>query len=514
MHRSWSPAALYLLVALAFAGCATTDQDVHLAPLFSNLATAGGGREIEGIFGALRIRRPDPKAPVNEWALRPLMSQKLYAGGDTRAWFLVPLGTDNHRGTEHIFQLLPLIRYQTDIDEQGQPEWRLLMLPGILWSQDNSGKRRRAVFPFGGVTEHWITFDKIVFWLFPIYLRTERAGQISTSFLWPFFNYTYGPRGTSFRFFPLVGRSHIEGSHDRWFFLWPIFHWHKNHVAKPEPEDSWMIWPLIGHKSRGSFRAWSFLWPFFGYSYDKESGFWAWDGLWPAIRFLRPGKDDPKAPYRTRLWPLYSYYKGDNLESTWVLWPFANSRVDSDRFGVRRSLYFVPIWQNWERTSPTGVKSSWKKFWPLWQASLDEDGHARFAFPALSPLWNLPLIDDHYAWLYELLTRDTYNVEGKLRVKERSWGGFWRRETDENEDRASLVGVWAQRRYAHDGEELVEHSMFFGLLRWRSHPTRRGDWPELMKPAFPGPGWPAQREARPPGSAVPAWAVLPPERGP
>lgn len=488
--------ALWILLACALAGCASFDQDVHLAPFYTNISTAGGGRELEAIAGVVRVRRPVPKAPVNEWAFRPLMSEKYLENGDWKSWFLVPLGTEKQLGSEYTLQLLPVMRYVHDIDEQGQPEWRLLTLPGVIWQRDNSGRIVNAIFPFGGVIENFLTFDRIVFALFPLYLRTERSGQISISFIWPIFNYTHGPLGKSFRIWPLFGHLHQAGNYDRWFFLWPFFHIQHNYLGSPTPESRWMFWPFYGRTRRGSYRAWSFIWPVFGYAHDSRTGFWSWDGPWPLVRILRPGVGEgPDAPYRTRLWPFYSYYRGDGLESTWVLWPIINSRIDTDAFGVRHSKYLIPLWQNWERVGPAGERTSWTKLWPLYQTYVEPD-NSRFAFPALNPLWRTPVMDDHYAFIYELITRETRTEDGHVRVSDRSWGGIWRRESDENEDRASLAGVWASRSYEREGEDVVEHSLLFGLVRWRSYPKRPGVWPDLMRPAFPGPGWPAQRARR------------------
>src|SRR5688572_11063043 len=46
--------ALALVLALAAAGCVSFDQDLHLSPLWSDLSTAVGGREREGLAGVVR----------------------------------------------------------------------------------------------------------------------------------------------------------------------------------------------------------------------------------------------------------------------------------------------------------------------------------------------------------------------------------------------------------------------------------------------------------------------------
>jgi hypothetical protein len=174
--------------------------------------------------------------------------------------------------------------------------------------------------------------------------------------------------------------------------------------------------------------------------------------------------------------------------------PLINCREEVDMLGTRKSFFFVPLVQDWTATSTAGVKSSWSKLWPLFQNFEDGD-KGRMAIPALNPLWHEAEIDDMYAWIYEQFTRE---VDGP-RTSIRTWGNIFRREIDENEDRSYLSFLWSRRAYRAQAEARVEHSLLFGLLRWRSYPERAGFWPDLMAPAFPGPGWPMQRnQATPP----------------
>lgn len=484
----WAAGLLAVLVALFASSCATYGHDIALAPVWTNISTAGGGNEIEAIAGAVRVRRKRPAGPLHDWALRPFVKETFEENGDATARFLVPLGRRTRTATSYFWQLLLVARYERTLDEQGRPQWQLLSIPGILWSQDNSGRTVRAFFPFGGVIERWLTIDRMDFALFPLFVRTQREGQISTSILWPVFNYTYGPRGTSYRIWPFYGRLRQEGRYDRHFVLWPLLHWQRNALSSNTSESRWMFWPFYGHTRRGNYRADTVLWPFFGYSRDRKTGFFAWDGPWPLVRILRPGSDDPDGPRRTRFWPFWSRYEGDGLKSEWFAFPLVNVREEVDVDGTRKSQYLIPVWQHWDRRTKAGVESSWSKLWPLYQ-NYTEAQTSRFALPALNPMWHMPEIDDHYAWIYELITRE---VDGP-RLRERTWGNLYRREKDEVEDRAYVSFLWSKRDYRAAGERRVEYSVLFGLLRWRSFPEKAGEWPDLLLPAFPGPGWPATR---------------------
>jgi hypothetical protein len=474
---------------MALAGCAAAGADVHLSPVVSRLRTAGGGSEVEALAGAVRVRRTRPDAPVAEWALRPLVSRREEVDGDHTMRYLVPFGIDRDYGEEHLTQLLPIYRYHSFPDVHGHPEWRLLVFPVLLWSGDVHGRVLRAVFPIGGVAEHFLSFDRLTFILFPLLLKTERGEVTSWHVLWPIFCTSSDVQGSrGWRVWPLYGSARAP-SHERYFLLWPIFHYHRNnlHGTEEQRETKWMVFPLIGRTSAGSFWSWSVLWPFFGLSRNPENGFWAWDGPWPLVRIQRPGTSGLAT--RTRFWPFWSTFVNERLDSTWVVWPLFNRRVERYPDGERHGEYFVPLWQSWERTGPEGERrESWTKLWPLYQRH--EEGPAwRQALPALNPLWHTPVIDDHYAWIYELWTRE----QGAAGRRERSWGGIWRRESDALEERSYLAGLWSRRKYRAEGHTVRETSLCFGLLRWRT----RSDRTSLLRPAFPGPGWPAERGAPP-----------------
>jgi hypothetical protein len=478
------PSALLPLAAAFLSGCATFEEDVHLSPLFSNLSTAGGGREVEALAGSIRVRRPLPSADVNEWAWRPLVSKKYEDNGDAALRYVVPFGLRTERGDETVTRFSPIYRYHELYDEQRRPEWRLLIFPIVLWSKNADGRVVRALFPLGGVIERFLSYDQIVFGLFPVYMRTVRGERTSHHVLWPIFGYSNEDGRKSYRFWPFYGVSRDE-DHERYFALWPIFHWHENDLRKPEEqrETKKGVLPFYGTTERDTFRSWGVLWPFFGWSRDTASGFRSFDGPWPLVRIQRPGESE--AAYRTRLWPLYSFYRDQALESTWVPWPLYNRRVETYHDGVRRAEFFIPFWQNWRRTGEDGEElRTWTKFWPLYQEYTAGD-HSRTALPALNPLWHTPVVDDHYAWVYELYTREE-EATGK---RERAWGNLWRRDVDGGEERTYLTGLWSRRKYTFRGEKVRETSLLLGLLRWRED----ADGVHWMRPAMPGPGWPAER---------------------
>lgn len=475
---------LLLAAFLLLCGCASLREERNLAPLFTSLSRAGGGVEIEALGGIVRSRRAFPGAPYDQFALRPFMIRDRTPKGDAFSHFLTPFGTSKSSGTDYSWQLLPLARYDRSVTEAGELEWTFFSLPGIYWARRADGRVLRAVFPFGGVMEDAFSFDRLVFVLFPLYARSERDGRVTYSFIFPIFALTRGETGSGWRIWPIYGTSKVYGSYERYFLLWPIFHWQRNNMWAPreKQEVKWMIFPLVGRVTRDSYHSTSILWPFFGYARDEKVDFWSFDGPWPIVRFHHDPQGDT---FRERIWPLYSHFHGDGLDSTWYLWPIINVRTEVYSDMEKNGVYILPFWQSWKREDDATGRSSFHKLWPLYQVERAEGHGSKFAFPALNPLWRTPEIDEMYAWIYELYRRE--RVDDILR--ERSWLGIYRREKDGLEDRASITGLWARRRYG-PGKGITEYSLIFGLLRWRKAASGSLEW---LVPAMPGPGWPLAR---------------------
>lgn len=483
---TWRTPLLVLALVLNSA-CAGINSERHLAPLVTTLSLAEGHRETEALGGILLNRRNANTGKIDYWAMRPIFSSRQVSDSEVVRWFLPPLGRFRDRPDSRVWQFLPIWRYQSERQADGTKTWSLLALPGLYWAKTPDDRIVRAFFPIAGVVERFLSFDRAVFYLWPLFTRIEQHGRTSVHFLWPFFKWSWGEGGRTWRFWPLIGNKHWDDRYDRWFFLWPIFIWQLNgqHLATRPEESSWGIVPLFLKRRQGEAKQYSVLWPFFGYGEDPATGAWAWDGPWPFVRILNPG--DTNGPRRERFWPFYSRYEGDGLTSRYLFFPFLNWRKEVYPDGGRSSFYAVPFWQSWERHYTDSDKHrSFRKLWPIWREGYEEEQGTYFAWPALNPLWRTPIIDEHYAWLWEVYA----SVRRPGVKRERSWLALWRREKDQDEDRRSLVGLWARRSYSQAGRAVRETSLLFGLLRFR---TREGAGLEWMRPAIPGPGWPLDR---------------------
>jgi len=485
-------AGLSAALTCGILGCAAPGSDIHLAPFWTRLNTADTGVEVEAAGGLWRQRRAAEDEFLEELTVGPLYGISNERSGDYTSQFLVPLGFVRARGEEARSLLFPLWVWHRRIEADGSVTRQVFCMPLVLVRSNSVRGTEWGWFPiYGNFDEKLLTWDKITWVLWPLYTRTEQDGVMGTnvgySLLWPFFAWSTGGGRMSWRVWPLYGVAKKEGRYERHFWLWPFLHYQKNFLGggTEEPEKIQMAWPFMGKTARGTYRAYAWLWPFFGYSHDSrhEPGgepFWALDAPWPLVRFQR----GPGVTRRSRVWPFYGYLRTETLEQTSYLWPFITFRKEDTRVGMRKSTYVIPFWiSSSRREKELGTTSSFRKLFPLFKHRR-EDQWRRTSFPTLDPLWRNSFIDRYYAWIWKLYEWET---KGDM-YRSRSWLAIYRRERGLGEDRKSLTGLWSSRKY-QDGERKVkETSLLFGLLRWR---VTEGKGLSMLRPAFPGPGWPA-----------------------
>jgi hypothetical protein len=477
----WARATRCALALALGAGCRTAGSDLHLAPFYTRISTADGKVEIEALAGLFRDRRSADGA-LEQRTLGPFYGFEPKASGDWRAHALVPLGYGSRRGEDASAYFFPLFIWNRAPEADGSRTLQLAALPGLILQKNDRRGTQWGLFPFWGNFDDFVTFDRLQFVLFPLFAYSERDGRVSYNVLWPFFGWTRGGGEHSFRVFPLVSHAQWDGRYDRWFFLWPFFHYQRNDLGGggEEPDTKWFIFPFVGKSTRGTFRAWTWMWPFFGVSWDSRSVFWALDFPFPLVRLQR----GPSETRRTRFLPFYSYLRTNGLESRWFPWPIVNVRHEDTSEMKRNGFFVIPFWQSWDRQDKASEeRSSWRKVFPLFQRETRGDW-VRASFPTLDPFQRNEIVDRFYSWIWKVFEWEQTN---QIR-RERSWLGLWRREKTLREDRRSFAGLWSRRTHAADGVEVGETSLLFGLLRWR---VTEGQGFDMLPSAFPGPGWPA-----------------------
>ena len=514
---------------------------MHLAPFYTRATPPGGATVHEALGGFLHARRDPTGDRWQSFALRPLFGWRRgwvdpadspeprrdwhpREADDLRVDWFAPLGFWKSNDDEIRSLFVPFYYWRSAdaIRTQGR-EWEILTLPLVYVARNDRGANKTAWFPFYGELDKFLTYDKVRFALFPLWISASRRDFTHHNVLFPFIGWTWNHAGGEqkrrhLRLWPLFSVHTKPGSWARWTFIWPIFHRHLDNLDRPPEQvrSMWAVLPLVGMTRIGSYRSVSFLWPFFGYAWDPrgasdsagdsaegdsadgataegaegKGAFWAWDGPWPFVR-IQSGGRDPRAEERVRLWPFYSYLRSDDLEWRTYAWPFVHDREEFGPDYQRASFYVLPFYRSSEliRDQPDpggrGRREDHAHLWPLIRSERIDDWR-RDAVLAIWPLARNDLMRHYWSWIWEL-----YAVErnGDV-VRHRSWLGLYHYATDGDEERHSLAGLYSRRSWGEGPTRVVERSALFGLIRWRSGPGT--DDRGVMRPALPGPGWPAE----------------------
>jgi hypothetical protein len=246
----------------------------------------------------------------------------------------------------------------------------------------------RAFFPLGGTVKYRFGRDELNWVLWPLYLRTEKNGLVTTSTPWPFIQSVSGTEH-GFALWPLYGRrgNDAAGSHHS-FFLWPLG-WDNTIPPKedaPEgaqPTRQFGFIPFYTVETREGFKNQNYVWPFFGhtertlpYRYTETRYFWP---------FLVQGHGDNQIINR---WgPFYTHSVIKGMDKTWYLWPFVRQAKweDSGLAQTRTQFLYLLYWSHRQRslTNPNAAPADRTSVWPLF--SKWDNGAGKKQVQVLSP---------------------------------------------------------------------------------------------------------------------------------
>lgn len=342
-------------------------------PLIFSEPVPSGGR-VAG-FRPFYVRRTNPNGELVETTvLYPIFYYRTY--GDTYEWSVFKLinrygrragGPATTEEESHTFDIWPFYFSR----RTGDP-----------------ATSTYAVFPIAGTIQGHLLYERLSWVLFPLYVRSENRGAVTTSTPWPFVRVTRGS-STGFALWPLFGSMDHPGVYHRTFFLWPLG-W--NNTIQPGPDAAagtpptrqLGILPFYTRERGPDLVTENYLWPFFGYSdrtapthYHETRYFWP---------FLVQGRGDDH--YTNRWGPFYTHSVIKGMEKTWEPWPlvrrarWTDGGILQDKTQVGFFLYYKL--EQHSATNPAAAPAKKMHLWPL--LSLWDNGAGRRQLQVLSPL--------------------------------------------------------------------------------------------------------------------------------
>jgi hypothetical protein len=347
--------------------------------------------------GPLLFRKQNADADGNTASgFRPFWVQLHNQQGAFRAgYFLYPLFSYTVDENTYKWSVFELVRRwdrrstaeapNSIFDQRGEFE----IFP--FWFSRRSGDPElsyRALFPIWGTIKNKLSFERLSWKLFPLYVENEKRGAVTTSTPWPIVRVTRGA-AHGWGVWPLFNYVDRPGVSRHETYLWPLGF---NATRYPSPDDppgtaprrDFGVLPFYAKSTGPGYINEDYAWPFFGYTdrteptrYSERRYFWP---------FLVQGRGENR--FVDRWAPFYTHSISKGYDKHWYLWPLLRQAKWNDD-GVLRDrtqfAYFL-YWHEEQRVAdrPTAPAAELTHVWPLY--SDWKNGAGRRQWQLFSPL--------------------------------------------------------------------------------------------------------------------------------
>lgn len=379
---------------LGTSSCGTLPLELNLSPFYRHrLAPDRTLLELDVAWPIVHYERTPTGG--DDLRLRPLW-RRLQEGERVEHQFLWPLGRVEADAEEVDARLFPLWTYRSRLNGFGQREleWEapypIPFLPFVAGGkeayEDGTTKSYFGVNPIYADLYGYLTYDRYLAILFPLYVGTEKLDFFSNTFL--FWLIGYGGRRVApfehwHRFLPFYAVYEHPGVRSAYALLWPFLTFGSEKLDTDDPVRRFLLWPLYGWQGSrsGKVHGWSVLWPLFQ-SLTAGDRFFRLDLFWPLFHYER---DDHEERWITQwwLWPLVARTDGRYRQAWSFVWPLIVWRWFHDPDREQHDRWIVPFYWHVEQQLNNGGRNSFTKLWPFVHTDTRADGSGDWS--VLSP---------------------------------------------------------------------------------------------------------------------------------
>ncbi|KXU38199.1 hypothetical protein AXK11_00965 [Cephaloticoccus primus] len=245
----------------------------------------------------------------------------------------------------------------------------------------------RAVFPIAGHIQSRFGYDSLQWLLFPLTLRSEKAGRVTHSVAWPIFKKRSGDGHRGLAVWPLFGFAEKQGEYRTQYALWPLVYNNTRYdpASGAPTRHALGVLPFYAREERPGSISESYLWPFFGYTLQaaplptyRESRY-----LWPLLVQGRGAEH-----YVNRWAPFYTHSVRRGVDKRWLLWPLFRHEEWAGQgllHTKNQVLFFLYASEQQRSAAQPDLPAAHKThLWPLLSTWDNGAGHAQVQL--LSPL--------------------------------------------------------------------------------------------------------------------------------
>src|SRR4051812_21843830 len=211
------------------------------------------------------------KQAVGEvYGVRPLYLHAAVEGKESTA-FLYPFFTWERQPGYRPFSFFQLVNLRR-ANDPGEPAEKSFDVWPFYFSKETGDPATtyHAFFPIAGTVKYRFGKDALTWYVFPLYLHSEKSGMEVTTAPWPFLTFISGAGHHGFEFWPLFGRRARANDYDRQFYLWPFIYYSAQHLDEPVPTVHRGVLPFYTRDTGPGLNSETYVWPFFGYTHRTE----------------------------------------------------------------------------------------------------------------------------------------------------------------------------------------------------------------------------------------------------
>ncbi len=468
-------------LAIGIPSAAFAGDGFRAGPLFDQFElVVGSGQRTEAAGPFFYDQRNDSE---KTWAVPPLLSYDADPATESKEFDSVyPVLTYERYGMEYRWQLAQLLSFSGGQNPDDSTAKRFTLFPVYFQQRSsNPDENYTALFPLYGRLQNRLFRDEIFFVLFPIYGESRKRDVVTDNYLYPVIHLRHGEGLQGWQFWPLIGSEHkdvttktngfgeteINGGHDKFFALWPVYFHQNNGIGTDNPEKFRATLPLYSVVRSPQRDSTCVLWPFFTWIDDREKNYHEWEGPWPFVVVARgAGKTT------TRFWPLFSRSHNDTLESDFYLWPlYMYKRLHTEALDRERTRILFYLFSNvTEKNIETGAERQRVDFWPLFTWHHDFNGCSRLQIlaPVESALPNNQGVERNWSPLWSLW-RSENNPRAGTASRSFLWN-LYRRDTAPASKKCSLLFGFFQ--YQSDSEMKELRLFHVPVLKWHAQTDR------------------------------------------
>lgn len=430
------------------AGCiASRDRDLHGNERFRMLGPFFESRGAKDGAAFMSIR------PILSHIDNPVEKRR-------RTDLLWPLGMSKHFLGERYSYFFPYYDFDFDTTTPGSRKKHVLF-PLLFSGSDKNGDGYFAVFPLGGTIHEFLGREKIMFVLFPLYMRSTVGDVTRTDVLWPFISRSVGEDMSRVKVFPFYGHSTREGEWTKEFIMWPF--WTTVKYDYPGSEGSgFILFPIYGYSRSGNTESRMVLPPFFRWSYsDTQTEIYM---PFPFVQYAAGEKN------RIYLWPVWGKREDAGEKYWFTAWPFIRRHV-IDRTDYTYSRFAVfPVYYNESKEKKKTEKdgdetgtfyASWK-IWPL-MSYKRQDNESQFRMPDLWMFRDKDAVTRNLVPLWTLYSRD--KVDGASE-NEFLWGLLRKRSESDGSGKFSVFPLFSMESSSPVVDEF-RWDVLYGLIGYK-----------------------------------------------